>query len=66
MNTPPDFSALERAFARQHSQVSRIKDVLRGLDSDLYLELPVEALHGLAEATDATPPPAPPSVGMRA
>ena len=66
MNTPPDFSALSQAFAHQHSEFSRIKDVLGGLDSDLFLELPVEALQGLADATDITPAPAPPPAGVRA
>ena len=66
MRTPPDFSALEQAFSRQHGQAARLKNILAGLDSDLSLEVPVESLYGLAEATEVTPVPAPPPRGVRA
>ena len=52
MQTPPDFSALEQAFARQHSEFARLKDVLRGLDAELPLELDDQQLLALAEVCD--------------
>lgn len=67
MSTPPDFSALERAFARKHAQFARIKGMLAGLDDDLVLDVPVESLIDLTEATESPNPPAPPTpAGVRA
>jgi hypothetical protein len=66
MNTPADFSALEQAFARQHGEYARLKNILMGLEPDLSLEVPVDWLRGLAEATDLVPAPAPPRAGVRA
>jgi hypothetical protein len=67
MTTPPDFSALQQAFARQHAQFARIKNILAGLEPDLSIDLPDEALANFADRTEWAPmPPSPPPTGLRA
>jgi hypothetical protein len=45
-------SALRDAFARQHSELCRVQEALRGLDPQLTLEVDPEQLQALVETCD--------------
>lgn len=67
MNTPPDFSALAQAFARQHAEFAHLKALLAGLDGDQAIDVPLDPLLEIAELTDPMPvPQSPPPAGLRA